>query len=83
MKQLFRAIVWIVHVVSFCGIGAVGVLGLIYEIVGHAKFEQILSAIGISNGFQRCWLFGLMMLFLLIVTYLIKIKWQYAMKEMR
>ncbi len=66
--------VQVVHVLSFCGVLVCGVLGVVYEIIGHAKFEQALSAIGISKGFERFWVVSAIMLFLLITTYFIKIK---------
>lgn len=72
MKEIIRSIVQVVHVLSFCGVILSGVLGAIYEIIGHAKFEQILSAIGISKGFERIWIVSAIMLFLLIATYFIK-----------
>ena len=74
MKGMLKVVVQIVHVVSFCGLMLAGVLGVIYEIVGHAKFEQMLSMIGISKGFERIWMFGAIMLFVLIITYYIKVR---------
>lgn len=74
MKTLFKAIVQVVHILSFCGVLLAGVLGVIYEIVGYAKFEKILSSLGISKGFERIWILSIIMLLLLIVTYFIKTK---------
>ena len=74
MKEVFKKIVQVEHVLSFCGVKLVGVLGAIYEIIGHAKFEQILSTIGISKGFERIWIVSAIMLLLLIITYFIKAK---------
>ena len=74
MKEILKIIVQIVHVLSFCGVMLSGILGTVYEIIGHAKFEQLLSAIGISHGFERIWVVSAIMLFLLITTYFIKAK---------
>ena len=74
MKEILKTIVNIVHVFSFCGVIISGMLGVIYEIIGHTKFEQLLSAIGFSKGFERIWVISTIMLFLLIVTYFIKVK---------
>ena len=74
MKEIIRKIVQVVHILSFCGVILSWILGVIYEIVGHAKFEQWLSAIGISKGFEMIWVVSVVMLLLLITTYLIKSK---------
>ena len=74
MKEILKMIVQVVHVLSFCGVILSGTLGAVYEIIGHAKFEQVLSAIGISKGFERIWVVSAIMLLLLITTYFIKAK---------
>lgn len=74
MKAILKIIVQVVHVVSFCGVLLVGTLGVIYEINGHVKFEQMLSAIGITKGFERVWIVSVIFLSLLIITYVIKKK---------
>ena len=74
MKEIIKMIVHVVHVLSFCGTVLSGILGAVYEIIGHAKFEQVLSAIGISKGFERIWVVSAIMLLLLITTYFIKTK---------
>ena len=74
MKEILKMIVQVVHVLSFCGVILSGILGAVYEIIGHAKFEQVLSAIGISKGFERIWAVSAIMLLLLITTYFIKAK---------
>lgn len=51
-----------------------GALGVVYEIIGPAKYEQLLSSFGISNGFERTWLWAVMMLILLLSTHFIKAK---------
>ena len=74
MKQNIKIIVQIVHVLSFCGVILSGVLGAVYEIIGHVKFEQALSAIGISKGFEGFWVVSAILLLSLITTYFIKTK---------
>lgn len=74
MKEIIKMIVQVVHILSFCGVILSGILGAVYEIIGHAKFEQVLSAIGISKGFERIWVVSAIMLLLLITTYFIKTK---------
>lgn len=74
MKDILKLFVKIIQVVSFCGLMLTGVTGVIYEILGFAKFERLLSSIGIPNGLQRVWIFGTIMLLLLIATSFIKDK---------
>ena len=74
MKKTIEIIVQILYVLSFCGAILSWILGAVCEIIGYAKFEQMLSAIGISNGFQRVWVISLISVFLLIITYFIKNK---------
>ena len=57
--------------ISIIGAIIVGLLGALYEMVGHAKFEQLLSSIGISNGFRLLWIFGIVVLILLIISCLV------------
>ena len=74
MKDVIKMIVQVIHFLSFCGVILAGILGVIYEIIGHAKFEQILSTIGITKGFERIWTASAVMLLLLIITHFIKVK---------
>lgn len=74
MKGVFRRIVEMVNILSFGGVILSVAFGVLYELIGHAKFEQVLSAIGISNGFACCWILGTVMIVLLIVTSFIKEK---------
>lgn len=74
MKEIFKIIVNVVHTLSFCGTMLAGALGALYEIIGPVKFEEMLSAMGISKGFERTCAIGWIMLLLLITTYFIKIK---------
>lgn len=74
MKLIFIKIVSVVHTVSFCGVILAGALGALYEIVGYAKFQDMLSAMGISKGFERIWAISAILLLLFIATYFIKNK---------
>lgn len=74
MKDVIKTFVQIVHILSFCGTLLCGALGVVYEIIGPAKYEQLLSSFGISNGFERTWLWAVMMLILLLSTHFIKAK---------
>lgn len=74
MKDIARWIVNIIQVLSFCALMVLGIMGVLYELLGYVKFEKLLSAIGISKGFDRIWVVGPIVLVLLGVTYAIKVK---------
>ena len=72
MKDVIKTGVQIVHILSFCGTLLRGVLGVVYEIIGPVKYKQLLSSFGISNGFERTWIWAVVMLILLLSTHFIK-----------
>ena len=74
MKEFIRNIVNITHIISFCLLLVVGVMGVIYELIGHVRFERLLKTIGISNSFDKFWILGVVVLFVLLITYFLKAK---------
>ena len=72
MKDVIKTVVQIVHILSFCGTLFCGVLGVAYEIIGPVKYKQLLSSFGISKGFERTWIWAVVMLILLLSTYFMK-----------
>ncbi len=40
MKEILKMLVQAVHVLSFCGVILSGVLGAVYEIIGHADLNR-------------------------------------------
>jgi len=74
MKNLICIAVNIVHILSLCGVMFVVVLGVLYEIIGHAKFDQLLSKFGIVKGFEFVWVVGVITISLLIITSFLKAK---------
>lgn len=81
-KDVIKTVVQIVHILSFCGTLLCGVLGVVYEIIGPVKYKQLLSSFGISKGFERTWIWAVVMLILLLSTHFILIKNQYKNREM-
>ncbi len=75
MKKSLKSLVNLVHILSFCGLILAGLLGVIYEIIGPVKFDQLLSKIGIANASDNVLLLGAVMLLLLVITYFIKTKY--------
>ena len=71
---MIRKTVQFIHIISFCGVLICSALGVLYEIIGYSKFEQLLSSIGIANGYNLLLIVGIITLALLIITYVIKIK---------
>ena len=74
MKEVIKKIIQSVQVFLFCGLMLSGALGVLSEIVGYANFEKILFSIGISNGFEKVWIFSATMLLLYIVICIIRNK---------
>ena len=72
MKDVIKTGVQIVHILSFCGTLLCGVRGVVYAIIGPVKYKQLLSSFGISNGFERTWIWAVVMLILLLSTHFIK-----------
>ena len=69
-----KILVNVVHVISFCVLMLLGIVGIVYEIIGHGLFQQISAELGINNGFKVFWVLGVIDLFLLLLTYYIKIR---------
>lgn len=74
VKEIIKTIINSISVLSLIGTMIAGALGTLYEIVGHRKFEQILSAAGISGGFEHMWMISSVMVLLCAAAYLIKTK---------
>ena len=74
MKEFIRNIVNITHIISFCMLLVIGVMGVIYELIGHVRFERLLKTIGVSNSFDKFWILGVVVFFVLLITYFLKAK---------
>lgn len=74
MKNVFSAIINILHTASFSIWIFMGAVGVIYELLGHAKFEKILSAIGVENGFSKIWSISIVSFLIWCLLYYIKFK---------
>ena len=74
MKNILKYAINTIHIFSFLVTMLVGVAGILYEIVGRVKFEQLMDKLHITNGVKSTWVVGSIMLFLLIITAFIKDK---------
>ena len=74
MKDVIKTFVQIVHILSFGGLLLCGALGVVYEIIGPAKYEHLLSSFGSCNGGERTGMWAVMMLILFRSTQFIKAK---------
>ena len=72
MKEIIKIIFKTINVISFGLVILIFVIGVIYEIIGRTKFEQMLSSIGLSNGSKSVWIVGTIALIFLITTYYIE-----------
>ena len=74
MRTIIKVLINTIHGFSFCMMVLLWVIGAIEEIIGPVKFEQICSAVGISNGVKCYWIIGTIVIILISTTYLIKVK---------
>lgn len=74
MTEFIKNALNILNVISLCGVIIVGILGCLYDLIGYANFQKALASLGFDKGFERLWVIGVVMLFLLIITYFIKMK---------
>lgn len=72
MKIKGKKLINILHAISFCLLLILGAVGVIYELIGHKQFEELLTSIGIQNGIYWYWLVGLVVLAVLLITYVLK-----------
>ena len=74
MKNIISIIIQVIHVLSLLCAIALSIFGIIGDIVGYGKLEEILAATGVSHGFDLLWYTGMIAVLLLIITYVIKLK---------
>ena len=74
MKEVLREVVKIVYAILSGGAALVVILSIICELVGVAKYEKLLSILGISNGFEKTFIFSGIIVFFWIMSYMIKNK---------
>lgn len=68
MIRIIKLILLIAEIVSFLLIGACGLLGVIYEIVGFKTFTRILHSVGISHSIRFVWCVALISVLVLLVA---------------
>lgn len=73
MKDIIKFIVNAIYRLAFVGTIVVGMVGAVYEIIGHAKFQALLASIGILNGFEQYWTVSIILLLVLVVTHFAKV----------
>lgn len=77
MKKAIKKAMHIIQVISTAGCFLIGCLGgAIYEIVGHKKFEELLSTFGIFNGMDTFVYVCVILIVLVIITCFINSKIQ-------
>ena len=57
---------------SLVGMLLTSLVGVFYDLLGHGKFDKVCTFLGIQNGFKLLWVFGSVMLFLFIVSHVLK-----------
>ncbi len=74
MRNIVRIFLLIVNYISFALVLLFGLSGVIYEILGPARYEKILAKLKIPWSFDRVWSFMFICLIIMILTYFLRKK---------
>lgn len=74
MKEIIKIILLIVNIVSFIIIAIIGILGILSEILGPAKFDDLLQSLNIPLKFNILWKLSIIFIPILIITFVIRNK---------
>lgn len=74
MIKIVTMIVNAVYNFSIYVLIVLGIVGVLYEIVGYGKFQMIFATLGIENGFKFIWILGTIVIGLLVLTWIVKYK---------
>ena len=67
-KFTTNRILKLTNILSLCGLILIGLIGVVYELLGHGYFEKLCGALGIPNGFRLVWICGIVLLLLFAAT---------------
>ena len=74
MKEIIRIILLVLNIVSFVIIAIIGVLGILSELLGPAKFDDLLKSLNIPLNFNILWKLSIIFIPILIITFVIRKK---------
>ena len=74
MKEIIRIILLVLNIVSFVIIAIIGVLGILSELLGPAKFDDLLKSLYIPLNFNILWKLSIIFIPILIITFVIRKK---------
>lgn len=74
MKEIIKIILLIVNIVSFTIVTIIGILGILSEILGSAKFDDLLKSLNIPLNFNILWKLSIIFIPILIITFIIREK---------
>ena len=72
MRKIILMSIQVIQAISIGWLILAVFLGVLYEFVGYQKFEQMLSTIGVTNGFNLIWIISLIIFVLLVIIHFIK-----------
>ena len=56
------------NILSLCGMMLIGLIGVIYELLGHGHFQKLCNSLGIPDSFRLVWICGIITLLLFAGT---------------
>jgi hypothetical protein len=73
VKDVVLFVVNVIYILAFIGVLVAGIIAALYELIGHAKFQELLNTIGISNGFECCWKVSIILVLVLVCAHFAKV----------
>lgn len=74
MRKFLRTLIDSAFSILSWALGVIWIVGVLYEIVGPVKFNEIFDLIGTSDGFKYTWVIGSVLLVLWVIVYFIRSK---------
>lgn len=74
MKVFLKYSILIINTISFICVLFLGIAGILYEIIGAAKFENLLLRIVPSCNYDKFWAVSMIILLIFIISFILRIK---------
>ncbi len=74
MKETIKIILLIINILSFIIVAIIGLLGIVSEILGPAKFNDLLKSLNMPFDFNILWKLSIIFIPVLIITFILRKK---------
>ena len=71
MKSALRIVLLIINRISFVLVFLCGISGIVEQLLGPGNYEKMLKKLKIPLSYEQWWLFMLVCLIVLIITYIL------------